>query len=349
MKKNVLLGMSSGIDSSVSAILLKQRGFEVTGVTFIFSGNDVQNNEIVSASKNIAESLGITHYTIDLRNEFNDFVVSYFLNEYAAGRTPFPCAVCNPDVKFRNLVKYSTIFGCTYIATGHYAQITEKENFSYISKGIDSEKEQSFFLWGLSQNVIKRLVLPLGKIEKPEVRKIAKKFGFPSLIKKSESVGICFIEGGDYRQFLKKKGIGGEPGNFLNRKGEIIGKHNGFVNYTVGQRRGLGLNFNTPLFVSEIRPETDEVVLSEFNGLKKSVIYLHDCHFVNTQSINNQITYIVKIRYRLQETPCNIEIVEGNRAIIKLAEPVFMVAEGQTAVFYEGERVIGGGFIEKSE
>jgi len=349
MKERVLLGMSSGIDSSVSAIMLKNKGFEVVGITFIFSEIDAKNHEMTNSAMQLAESLDIEYHLIDLREEFNKIVISYFKNEYINGKTPFPCAVCNPEVKFKNLIHFADKYNCRYISTGHYVQVINNKGFKYVSKGIDAEKDQSFFLWGLSSSVIVRLIVPLGKYTKSQVREIAKQNGYSSLANKKESLGICFIEGNDYRKYLINSEIKSSEGNFVNSFDSILGKHKGYINYTVGQRRGLGLNLNKPMFVSEIRPGKNEIVLAEFDELERSTIYINHFHFIHKEQIRSGQNYIVKIRYRLQDTPCQIQLLENYLVKILLDEPVSMVANGQTAVLYEESRVIGGGFIVDSD
>lgn len=349
MKDRILLGMSSGIDSSVSAILLKNKGFDVAGITFIFSEIDAKNSEMIESARQLADSLHIEYYVVDLREEFNEKVISYFKQEYVNGKTPFPCAVCNPEVKFRNLIEFADKFNCNYISTGHYVQVVKNEGIKYISKGVDGDKDQSFFLWGLSSYVIDRLMFPLGKYTKKQVREIAQQHGFSSLTQKKESLGICFIEGNDYRKYLKDNNLISAKGDFINNNGEILGQHKGYINYTVGQRRGLGLHLNKPMFISEIRPQENQVVLSEFEELAKTTIYINNYHFVHANQINNKKNYIVRIRYRLQETLCRIHFMDNGLVKIALNEPVSMVANGQTAVFYEGDRVIGGGFIVDSQ
>lgn len=346
MSLKVLLGMSGGIDSSVAAMILQEKGFEVIGITFLFSGNsEIDHHPTSVKATRLAQKLGINHYTIDLRNEFKKMIISYFVKSYKQGNTPFPCAVCNPEVKFHNLKKYADKFSCDYISTGHYVNIVEKNGTKYISTGKDSEKDQSFFLWGLSENLIERLIFPLGNISKDDVRKYSKNKGFNSLSHQNESMGICFIEGNDYRKYLTEVGLKSEPGNFINKNGKVLGKHKGIFHYTIGQRKGLGIHMNKPVFVREIIPETNEVVLADFDELYRSVLYLQNTHFVNDTALNIEKIYTVKIRYRLQETRCGLRISSPNEAVVELQEPVAMVARGQTAVIYEGEHVIGGGFI----
>ncbi len=341
--------MSGGIDSSVSAMMLQEQGFEVIGISFIFSGTDEQNHHFIADASNLAALLNIKHLTVDLRKEFEKIVVSYFISEYQKGHTPFPCAYCNPILKFKYLNMYAEIENCGHISTGHYAQVSLHQGKKYLFQGMDSDKDQSFFLWGLSREIIDKLIFPLGAYEKSYIRSYAKEKGFISLSQKKDSLGICFIEGTDYRNFLEKRGIKSVPGNFVNAKGEVLGKHTGITHYTIGQRRGLGLNLNFPLFVSEIRLDDNEIVLAKYEDLYCSKIWIKDYYLIDNEidSICNELT--VKVRYRLQETPCRLNILNDTVAEVELLKPEAMIAPGQTAVFYKGTRLVGGGFIEKAQ
>ncbi len=348
-KERVLLGMSGGTDSSVAAIMLQEHGFEVVGITFIFSDLQANDFQFAKDAEKLARKLNIEHHTYDLRDEFQKKVISYFIDGYSSGLTPFPCAVCNPELKFHHLFLQAQQQNCDYISTGHYVKVVEKEGVKYISEGVDSDKDQSFFLWGLRKSVIQKLVFPLGNYTKKEVRDFAKSKGFDSISRKKDSLGICFIENGNYRKFLQEQGISNPKGNYVNAKGEILGKHSGICNYTIGQRRGLGLELNKPLFVTEIRFDKNEIELGEFKELYKTKITIENYQFVDIESIIPVKIYIVKIRYRLQRTFCNIRILNEKSAEVALNEPVAMVAKGQTAVFYEDNHVIGGGFILAAE
>lgn len=349
MNKRVLLGMSGGIDSSVSAMLLKDAGYEVTGITFLFSGDTISNKLIVNSAKELSEKMKIKHIVADFRDEFRVRIIDYFINEYKNGRTPFPCAVCNPNLKFYYLEQFAKQENCDCIATGHYVQVKNYAGFPYIHKGVDEDKDQSFFLWGLGKNILEKVKFPLGGFIKTEVREIAKRRGFQKLSEKKDSLGICFIDGNDYRKFLKKEGVFSLPGNFVSPTGEVLGKHNGIYNYTIGQRRGLGLNLNFPVFVAEIRVDANEIVLAKFEDLYRKRIIVNNTQFVDIEEIKPTTTYQVKVRYRLQLTPCKINILNEQRAEVELLNSEAMIANGQTAVFYDGERLIGGGFIESSE
>jgi tRNA-specific 2-thiouridylase len=349
MRKRVLLGMSGGIDSSVSAMLLQDQGYEVIGITFQFSGTNEQNHHFLSEAKNLAEQLHIKHITVDLRSEFKNVIIKYFIEEYSKGHTPFPCAYCNPILKFKYLEKYAESENCDFIATGHYVKIDYFKGRKYLFQGMDPDKDQSFFLWGLKRELIDKLIFPLGNYEKTAIRNLAEERGFVSLSKKKDSLGICFIEGSNYRDFLEKEGINTLPGNFVDETGVVLGQHLGITHYTIGQRRGLGLNFNFPLFVAEIRPEANEIVLAKYKDLYRSKILIKDYYVIDNQIYNEGEELVVKVRYRLQETPCRLNILSATRAEVELLESEAMIAPGQTAVFYDGTRLVGGGFIESSE
>uniref|UniRef100_UPI003217EC95 tRNA 2-thiouridine(34) synthase MnmA n=1 Tax=uncultured Draconibacterium sp. TaxID=1573823 RepID=UPI003217EC95 len=348
MNKRVLLGMSGGIDSSVSAMLLQDQGYEVVGITFLFSGTDKQNHHFLHDAKELAERLKIKHITVDLRIEFEKIVINYFIEEYSKGYTPFPCAYCNPILKFKYLNEYAEKENCDFIATGHYVKTGFYKGKKYLFQGMDPEKDQSFFLWGLERKVIDKLIFPLGKYEKTEIRKCAEQRGFISLSKKKDSLGICFIEGNDYRDFLKKAGVKSEPGNFVDKNGNVLGQHSGITNYTIGQRRGLGINLNYPLFVAEISPDDNKIVLEKYDDLYRSKIIIINHYIIDNQIDCVGIDLVVKVRYRLQETPCRLNILSDTRAEVELLKPEAMIAPGQTAVFYDGTRLVGGGFIESA-
>lgn len=349
MNKRVLLGMSGGIDSSVSAMLLQEQGYEVVGITFLFSGTDEQNHHFLKDAQELASKLQIKHITVDARKEFKEVIIQYFIEEYSLGHTPFPCAYCNPNFKFRYLEEFAEKENCELIATGHYVKTGLFEGKKFLFQGNDPEKDQSFFLWGLKRETVDKLIFPLGEFEKTEIRKIAHEKGFVSLAKKKDSLGICFIEGNDYRNFLEKEGVKSAPGNFVDDNGVVLGEHSGIINYTVGQRRGLGIHLNFPVWVAEIRPDANEIVLAKYEDLYRSKMILKNYYLIDNQVLNGNIELIVKVRYRLQETPCRLNILDDTRAEVELLEPEAMIAPGQTAVFYDGDRLVGGGFIESAE
>ncbi len=340
--------MSGGVDSSMSALLLQKQGYDVIGITFLFSGADEQNHHFIEDAKLLANQLGIIHQVVDLRDEFEEVIIQYFINEYLAGRTPFPCAYCNPRLKFKYLEEYANRENCYYISTGHYVKTEFHDGQKYIYRGEDDEKDQTFFLWGLNRKIVDRLIFPLGDSQKSEVRNLAEENGFSNLATKKDSLGICFIEGNNYRNFLENRGIKSDPGNFINHNNEILGQHSGITKYTIGQRRGLGLNLNFSVFVSEIRLDRNEIVLSEFKDLYKNMIVIKDYYFIDNKIVESGSELIVRVRYRLQETRCRLRILNETRAEVELLKSEAMISPGQTAVFYNGDRLVGGGFIESA-
>ncbi len=341
--------MSGGVDSSVAAMKLQELGYIVVGITFLFGGERTRLLNTANEAASLALSLKIKHIIVDATREFKSIVEDYFISEYKNGRTPFPCAICNPQVKFNYLLKYAALHKCNYISTGHYARVGIVNNKKFIYEGVDKNKDQSFFLWGLSHEILDKLLMPLGNYSKEQIRKIAADKGFNTLSNKKDSLGVCFIEGNDYRKYLKDNDIFSKNGFFINEKGDTLGKHTGIINYTIGQRRGLGIQSSTPLFVSEICIDRNEIVLSEYSRLYKNRIIIYNYYFVDKTEINLDKIFDVRVRYRLQNTPCKIVIKSNRIAEINLLEPLAMVANGQTTVFYDNDRVIGGGFIISSE
>jgi tRNA-specific 2-thiouridylase len=350
----ILLGMSGGVDSSVAAILLLQKGYEVTGLTIrTWSQNDDFENSripdyIIQAQK-LASELNINHIVVDARIQFYDSVISYFKNEYLKGKTPNPCAKCNIIFKWKILNDYAYKYNCNAIATGHYANKKHINNKYYITKGIDNEKDQSFFLWGLSQDILTKAVFPLGNLTKSEVKNIAGKHGFKSLKQKKESTGICFVNDYKYQPFLKtilnKEKINIEQGKFIDTQGNFLANHNGYPYYTVGQRRGLGLNPENPFYVTKINPQKNIIELGHRQDLYKKKMIIENYNIIDKQDFNGNI--ITKIRYRKQEALSKIEFISDNLLRVVFNKPEWSIASGQTAVFYSNNMVLGGGFIVK--
>jgi tRNA-specific 2-thiouridylase len=352
MNNKVLLGMSGGIDSSVAAILLQEQGYEVVGVTLrLWSETDGFHNQNLPAyaeeARALAQKLGIQHKLIDARKPFYEEVISYFKNEYQAGRTPNPCAKCNVVLKWKLLNQAAEAQGCEYIATGHYANKESHNKLHYLSKGADPDKEQSFFLWGLNQAMLQKTLFPLGKLSKQEVRNIAKERGFTRLEAKKESIGACFIKSNNYHGLLKQllagEGIELAPGAFIDGNGKQLGQHQGYPFYTVGQRRGLGLSPNEPWYVTKIIPDTNQVVLGKRDDLYQTQMLVKDYHLINPEDFKQEV--ITRIRYRKQAAPSRIEILDKQFLKVYFTTREWSIAPGQTAAFYQGNRLLGGGFI----
>ena len=360
-KGKVLVAMSGGIDSTVTALMLNDEGYEVIGITmktwdYSTSGSRKKetgccNLDSFNDARAAAVEHGFPHFVLDLRDEFGNFVIDNFVDEYLAGRTPNPCVLCNTHIKWEALLKRADGLGCDYIATGHYANI-RKENGRYIvSKGMDETKDQSYVLWGVRQECLSRTILPLAKYRKTEIRRMALDYGYPELAKKSESYEICFVPDNDYRGFLKHKVAGLEEkvtgGNFVWVDGTVVGKHNGYPFYTVGQRKGLGIALGKPVFVIEIIPETNTVVLGDEKDLDKKQMWVGKLNLQKYEQIPEEMEAVTKIRYKDKGTLSHLSH-DGEELRVDFYEAAKGVAPGQSAVFYEGDDVIGGGIIQRT-
>ena len=370
--KRVLLGMSGGTDSSVAAKRLLEAGYEVIGVTFRFYELN-GSTEYLEDARNLAERLGIRHITYDAREIFARQIIEYFVQEYLAGRTPVPCTLCNNYLKWPLLAKIADEMGVFYIATGHYAQNIQLNETFYITYAADSDKDQTFFLWGLKQDILNRMLLPMGDITKAEARAWAAEHGFRKVATKKDSIGVCFCPM-DYRTFLKdwlvrngqmsvsnseasinnSQTSGSDKqtwsdrirrGRFIDEKGNFIAWHEGYPFYTIGQRRGLGIHLNRPVFVKEIDPEKNEVVLASLSSLEKTEMWLKDWNLVNQERTLGRSDIIVKIRYRKQENHGTITVTSDHLLHVQLHEPLTAIAPGQAAAFYGDGLLLGGGII----
>ena len=370
--KRVLLGMSGGTDSSVAAMRLLEAGYEVIGVTFRFYELN-GSTEYLEDARNLAERLGIRHITYDAREIFARQIIEYFVQEYLAGRTPVPCTLCNNYLKWPLLAKIADEMGIFYIATGHYAQNIQLNETFYITYAADSDKDQTFFLWGLKQDILNRMLLPMGDITKAEARAWAAEHGFRKVATKKDSIGVCFCPM-DYRTFLKdwlvrngqmsvsnseasinnSQTSGSDKqtwsdrirrGRFVDEKGNFIAWHEGYPFYTIGQRRGLGIHLNRPVFVKEIDPEKNKVVLASLSSLEKTEMWLKDWNLVNQERTLGRSDIIVKIRYRKQENHGTITVTSDHLLHVQLHEPLTAIAPGQAAAFYGDGLLLGGGII----
>lgn len=343
--KRVLLGLSGGIDSAVSAMLLQEQGYVVEAITFRFY-EPTGDQSYIQYAADLATRLGIVHHIYDARALFEKRVLSYFEQSYLQGTTPFPCAKCNPEVKFALLEQQASYLGIDYIATGHYAQVLRGSDGWAIHKGVDPDKDQSFFIWGLCSTVLSHLLLPLGGYLKTEVREMALRRGFPCFASKKDSMGICFCPG-DYRAFLRQRLSESHfpSGNFVDTSGNILGSHQGIAFYTIGQRRGLGLSLNYPVFVKQIDVDSNQIVLDRLLGMYKTSFVVEGLVSHIPRDILYSQSWICKIRYRKQATVCRVRPMEDGLCCIELESPLESIAAGQTAVFYDQDRIIGGAFI----
>ncbi|MEM9327360.1 MAG: tRNA 2-thiouridine(34) synthase MnmA [Bacteroidota bacterium] len=362
-KGRVLVAMSGGIDSSVAAVLLHEQGYEVIGMTmktwdYATSGGSKKETgccslDSINDARNIAVSLGFPHYIIDIRDEFGDYVIDHFTSEYLAGRTPNPCVLCNTHIKWDALLRRADKLGCDYIATGHYANIREENGRFVVSKGKDISKDQSYALWGISQESLSRTMFPLGSLHKSEIRQMATDRGFHELVTKSESYEICFVPDNDYRGFLRRRVEGLEEevagGEFVLEDGTVVGTHEGYPFYTVGQRKGLGVALGYPVYVTEIQKEKNRVVLGTFDELSRDGMYVKKLTLQKYAALpaGERLDTITKVRYNDSGNPAVIEQV-GDTMKVFFGKGVSAIAPGQAAVFYEGNDVIGGGWIHAS-
>jgi tRNA-uridine 2-sulfurtransferase len=295
--------------------------------------------------------LGFPHYILDIRNEFGDYVIDHFTGEYIAGRTPNPCVLCNTHIKWDALLRRADKLDCEHIATGHYANIRQENQRFVISKGTDAWKDQSYVLWGVSQASLARTLLPLGHLTKATIRDMAAERGFFDLLNKPESYEICFVPDNDYRGFLKRRMPELEAqvkgGNYVDKEGKVLGKHDGYPFYTIGQRKGLGIAFGYPAFVTEIRKDTNEVVLGRDIDLERNGMIVEKLNLQKYDRLDVPLQTITKVRYKDEGKQALIS-QDGDTMTVHFAEPVVGIAPGQAAVFYEGDDVVGGGWISKN-
>jgi len=370
--KKVVVGMSGGVDSSVAAFLLKEQGYEVKGVTMqTWEDREAHGLAIVNDAKKVAEALGISHDVINYKDVFIKEVVDYFVSEYMCGRTPNPCTVCNRKVKWESLLEYASNVGAELVATGHYAVVSrvnaqigeicsvegnlkslecmsDAERYT-LKKSVKSLKDQTYALYNLSQEQLSRTLMPIGKYSKDEVRQIAVRENIP-VADKPDSQEICFIPDNDYAGFIERILTSSnlespKIGNFVTKDGIILGTHKGITHYTIGQRRGLGLAMGHHIFVTEIRPETNEVVVGESEDLFKIELKCNRLNFMGMADLVSPRKVIAKVRYAHQGEVAMIEMIGDDEICCIFDNPVRAVTPGQAVVFYDGDFVLGGGVI----
>ncbi|MGB0862719.1 MAG: tRNA 2-thiouridine(34) synthase MnmA [Saprospiraceae bacterium] len=359
----VLVAMSGGIDSTVAALMMHEQGYEVIGITmktwdYANSGSSKKETgccslDSINDARAIAVQRGFYHFIVDIRQEFGDYVIDNFVDEYLSGRTPNPCVLCNTHIKWNALIKKADALDCEFIVTGHYALIKQADGRYFISRSADLHKDQSYVLWGVSQECLARTKFPIGGMTKPEVRQLAFDLGYEEFSTKAESFEICFVPDNDYRSFLKHRVDGLEEkvkgGNFVDKDGKVLGQHAGYPFYTIGQRKGLGMAFGHPVYVTKIIPETNTVVLGHVDELLKNSMKVGGINSMKYPTIPEGIESRTMIRYNDGGVMSTLKNLPSGEVEVNFLANVKGVAPGQSAVFYEGDDLIGGGIIARNE
>lgn len=353
-KKRILVAMSGGVDSSAVCLMLRERGYEVTGMTMRvwdlpgqFSSGEAEP-DFVRSARELADHLDMLHIVVDAREEFREGVVRYFVDEYRAGRTPNPCVVCNRDFKFRLLREWADRLDCPFMATGHYVNTEMLSGQPFLLMGDDARKDQSYFLWRVPQSTLARCVFPLGGMEKAQVRQYLADRGFTLRARQSESMEICFVEG-DYRDFLRQErpelAEEVDGGRFVDTTGRPLGTHRGVPFYTVGQRKGLGIALGEPAYVLRLNAAKNTIVLGREADLRVSAFFAEDAVVADEAQLFAPSGTAVRIRYHSRPVACRAERLPDGRLLVRTDEPVSAVTPGQSAVFYAGRRLVGGAVI----
>lgn len=347
--KKVLLGMSGGVDSSVSALLLKERGYDVVGTTLeLFVGSSCCNVNTYMDAKNVCNSIGIPHFTFDCKEDFRKYVIDDFIECYANQKTPNPCIECNKYMKFGIMYEKAKGLGCNYIATGHYAKTEYSEKYGrwVLKKSNAGKKDQSYVLWNIPKELIEHILFPLADFNsKEEIRNIAREHKL-NVANKPDSEDICFIPDGDYKKFLENNStLRPTPGNIVDKYGKVLGKHKGLYNYTIGQRRGLGISYKAPLFVTGFNKDKNEVVVGEEEDIYKKEMYVNNINLLLVDKLDKGQRVSVKTRYSSKEEMATIEMAGEDKIKVTFDNPVARITPGQSAVFYIDDIVFGGGKI----
>lgn len=382
MSKRVLIGMSGGIDSTVAAILLLEQGYELVGATFrtfdsikescLAKEKGCCSVESIMEAQRMAATLDFEHHILDFRDTFREHVIGNFVSEYARGRTPNPCVLCNSHIKWGKLMQAAEQYGCDYIATGHYAQIAEHRGHMYLKNAVDTHKDQTYFLWMLTEENLRRTIFPLGGLTKTQVRQIALDHGFEALSKKEESQDICFIPNNDYRSFLAQHGVSVPQGEYVDAQGKILGMHQGYCHYTIGQRKGLGIALGAPKFVTKIDAENNRVTLGNRDDLLTTQATIADVRIRDWDWLKESPQVQARIRYKSPAVPARLLPIANTQlpiantqspiantqlpiantptlpegASVHFVSPVWGVTPGQSLVMYKDNLVVGGGIIQ---
>lgn len=355
MAAKVVVGMSGGVDSSVAAYLLKEKGYDVIGVTMQIwqdeSHEQIEDNggccglSAVDDARRVANSLDIPYYVMNFKQDFKKNVIDYFLSEYQKGRTPNPCIACNRYVKWESLLKKSLQIGAEYIATGHYAKIVKYPRTNRYTLEMTVQKDQTYALYNLTQYQLEHTLMPIGEYSKDNIRQIADKIGL-IVANKPDSQEICFVPDNDYAKFIEKNtGIKSEEGNFLDLEGNVLGRHKGIVHYTIGQRKGLGIALGKPVFVVAINTEKNQVILGDDKDIFQNGLYADDLNFMAFGKLEGEMHITAKIRYSHKPAPCAIRMKDNKILECIFDEPQRAITSGQAVVFYDGEYLVGGGTI----
>lgn len=346
--KKVLVAMSGGVDSSVAGALLQEQGYQVSGATIQMWHGTAESpcsREAVEDASRVADSLGIPFYTFDMEEVFRKEVIDYFVEEYTLGRTPNPCIQCNRRIKFGQFFHIADELGVDFIATGHYARIAKEGERRRLLRGLSTEKDQSYFLYPLTEDKLKRILFPVGDYTKNEIRLMAKHFQL-KIADKPDSQEICFVPGNDYKDFLRSQGgLTDTPGDIIDTQGNVIGCHGGVFNYTIGQRRGLGVSQGTPLYVIDINAKTNTIVVGRDEETGIRVFTVDDFSWVLGSPPGESFQTKVQIRYNAHAQPANVSLLSPGKLRIEFLQPQRAVAPGQAAVIYSGDEVLGGGKI----